>query len=106
MRKRRRTHQIREQRREGLTRTDTEGDTSTRYAVERLLGKRIAIGRSAGDTHRKGTVLYHVKWRGLDESEASWEPKSYLTPDLVAAYEQQQQERAQPDAPVHVEDVD
>ena len=76
-----------------------------RYAVERLLGRRVAVGRAAGDSHRKGTVLYRVLWQGLDESEASWEPMSYLTRDLIDAFDRQQTEIAQPAAP-SVEDVD
>ena len=46
------------------------------------------MGKPAGDTHRKGTVLYRVLWRGCDDSEATWEPKSCLTPELIAEFEE------------------
>ena len=82
-----------------------EGDAGQRYAVERLLGRRVALGRAAGDSHRKGTILYRVLWQGLDESDASWEPMSYLTKDLVEAYDRQHTDSAQP-ATASVEDID
>jgi hypothetical protein len=46
------------------------------------------MGKPAGDEHRKGTVLYRVLWRECDGSEATWEPKSCLTPELIAEFEE------------------
>ena len=36
--------------------------------------------------HRKGTHLYKVRWAGCDEEEDTWEPKSAIASELVAAY--------------------
>lgn len=49
----------------------------------------MSQGKVAGDTHRKGTVMYKVMWAGVSADEATWEPKSYLAAELVEAYEQQ-----------------
>ena len=69
------------------------------YLVEQILGKRISIGRPAGDTHRKGTVLYRVKWAGLPEEESTWEPKSLIATELIAAFEAQLSEPQQQPTP-------
>ena len=70
------------------------GTTGNKWLVDRLVASRVSEGRKAGDTHRKGVVLYKVLWVGLGEDEATWEPKSYLTPELVSAFQQEQQAAA------------
>jgi hypothetical protein len=52
------------------------------YDVERILGKRV----------HKGCMEYHVKWVGYDESEATWEPASFVegAKELVQQFEQSQ----------------
>ena len=56
--------------------------------VERLIDVRTSIGKPAGDTHRMGVILYKVLWKGLGEEDATWEPKSYLTPQLIEQFEE------------------
>ena len=41
-------------------------------------------GVGLGDPARKGAKLYLVKWCGLPEAEATWEPAAHLTPALLA----------------------
>ena len=65
---------------------------ANKWRVERLLAKRVSLGRPAGDTHRKGTVLYEVLWAGCREDEASWEPMSFIGKDAIDEFEHTQVE--------------
>ena len=40
-----------------------------------------------------------VIWAGVSADEATWEPKSYLAPELVEAYEQQGGQSPEPASP-------
>ena len=64
--------------------TNLGGD---RWLVETLLDFRVSMGVKHGDVFRKGTNLFKVRWSGCTEDEDSWEPKSKIAPELVAAYE-------------------
>ena len=33
-----------------------------KWLVERITASRVSVGKAAGDTHRKGTILYKVYW--------------------------------------------
>ncbi|KIW49494.1 hypothetical protein, variant [Exophiala xenobiotica] len=46
------------------------GEPDEEYVVEEIQGHRT----------RKGTVEYHIKWVGYDESENTWEPEDHLLP--------------------------
>ena len=74
------------------------------WLVERVAATRVSVGTAAGDTHRKGTVLYKVYWVGCSEEEATWEPKSYIAPELIAAFEASQEHaEVQPPGSPHAE---
>jgi len=62
-----------------------------RWVVESLLEFRISEGVKAGDVFRKGTHLYKCKWQGFPLEEASWEPKSSIHAELIAAFDPFQQ---------------
>ena len=68
------------------------------HLVEKLVGFRISEGMTAGDTHRKGTKLYKVRWVGCAEDEDSWEPMSKIAPQLVSEFNSIAQP-AQPEGP-------
>ena len=97
--------------------------TNGKWVVERLLAKRISVGIPLGDTHRKGTILYapltahnmlctplrapvfmpvryKVRWRGFDEEEDSWEPKSHIDSILISEYESQSETQPSDSLPV------
>lgn len=69
------------------------GTSGTKYLVEALLDMRVSAGRPAGDTHRKGTILYKVAWAGCDE--VTWEPKSNISAELVDAFDEMQEQQRQ-----------
>ena len=54
--------------------------------VDKLLVYRVSKGVKAGDVFRKGANLYKVRWQGFGEDEDSWEPKSKIAAELVAAF--------------------
>lgn len=52
-------------------------NNETYYKVESLLDKRL----------RRKRIEYLVKWEGYPEYDATWEPASNITHDLIADYE-------------------
>ena len=55
------------------------------HEADGIMRVRRSEGYAAGDPARKGTRLYLVKWRGLPESDATWEPAKMLNAALLAA---------------------
>ena len=62
---------------------DRAGD---RYLVSSLLAHRISAGTKGGDSWRRGTKLYKVRWQGCGEEEDTWEPLSRIAPELISSY--------------------
>ena len=72
------------------------------FKVEKILDHRTR--RSPGKTknRKKDKYEYFLSWQGYPSSENSWEPESYLTPDLVEEYWAAEASRGRPvgaDAP-------
>ena len=65
--------------------------------VECLLAHRVSAGTAAGDTLRKGTSLYKVRWAGCGEEDDSWEPKYKIAAELREEFHQR--EKAEPSSP-------
>ena len=54
------------------------------HAADGVLAVRLSHGVGLGDPARKGAKLYLVKWCGLPEAEATWEPAAHITHALLA----------------------
>lgn len=91
-----------------------EWDADKEFEVEAILGTRISNGVKAGDVGRKGTVLYHIAWKGFSAAESTWEPavntrgEQCIHPDIISDYEQGLRDEAAADvaADAELEDSD
>ena len=62
-----------------------EWDPEESFAIDCIEGKMLSKGKKDG--HRKGTVLYFVKWMGYSAESATWEPAANIHDDIIADYE-------------------
>ena len=75
-----------------------EWEEDDEFQVEAILGTRISAGVRAGDTERKGTVLYHIAWKGYSAAASTWEPAANIHPAIISEYEESLRSEAAADA--------
>ena len=77
-------------------------DTEGYFKVEKILDHRTRRAPGKTKNRKKDKYEYFLSWQGYPSSENSWEPESYLTPDLIEEYWAAEASRGRPvgaDAP-------
>ena len=77
-------------------------DAEGYFKVEKILDHRTRRAPGKTKNRKKDKYEYFLSWKGYPSSENSWEPDSYLTPDLIEEYWAAEASRGRPvgaDAP-------
>lgn len=74
--------------------SDVESTKSEATNEDDLGGEEYVVEKIVGRRTKGGKIEYHLKWKGYESSENTWEPKENLDcPELIEAYEEAERQK-------------